>query len=84
MATVSRGLGMYSMQADIETLIQKFPDKDGWTNTLPNRYTGGKIGTSYCCLHAWKKCGMNEAISIKKIQALQLVIRAWEGLKEID
>jgi len=87
LATVSRGLGMFSdASAEYETLIQKFPDKTDLNYYLAESLTQeGEIGKAIDAYDALENSvGMNEAISIQKYKLYNSLNEPEKAMKEIE
>ncbi|OCW94801.1 hypothetical protein A9168_05945 [Macellibacteroides sp. HH-ZS] len=87
LATVSRGLGMFSdASGEYETLIQKFPDKTDLNYYLAESLTQeGEIGKAIDAYDALENSvGMNEAISIQKYKLYNSLNEPEKAMKEIE
>lgn len=87
LATVSRGLGMFSdASAEYETLIQKFPDKTDLNYYFAESLTQeGEIGKAIDAYDALENSvGMNEAISIQKYKLYNSLNEPEKAMKEIE
>lgn len=87
LATVSRGLGMFSdASAEYETLIEKFPDKTDLNYYLAESLTQeGEIGKAIEAYDALENSvGMNEAISIQKYKLYNSLNQPEKAMREIQ
>lgn len=87
LASVSRGLGMFSdASAEYQTLIDKFPDKTDLNYYLAESLTQeGEISKAIEAYDALENSvGMNEAISIQKYKLYNTLNEPEKAMKEIQ
>ena len=87
LASVSRGLGMFSdASAEYQTLIDKFPDKTDLNYYLAESLTQeGEISKAIEAYDALENSvGMNEAISIQKYKLYNTLNEPGKAMKEIQ